>query len=384
MRVLRIAHASLTPQLRERERALARGYPDVDLEVVTTERWREAEVEVEAVEDDLFPVTRVRTHLSKHIQLFAYDPRPIISAFRRHRPELIDLNAEPYSVCCAEILTLRNWFAPRVPVVLQTCQNIFHRYPPPFSWLERRGLKQAAAAYGCSETVLELLRAKGFDKPMCVIPFGVDLAAFQRRSQGESTEVPTIGFMGRMLPGKGLNILAAALAKLSTEKWNLLVVGDGPERKAFEQALWEQGLLNRARFTGAVDYAEMPGFFQQIDVLAVPTETTKRIREQFGRVIVEAMASGVPVVGSTCGAIPEVIGNAGEVVAEGSSDELAESLRRLIRNEALRRKLADAGRERVEQHYSWDCVAAGTYQLFRGVLRGSVASPLTNRWEVAA
>jgi glycosyltransferase involved in cell wall biosynthesis len=386
MRVLRIAHASLTPQLRARERALARGYPDVDLEVVTTERWREAEVEVEAVEDDLLSVTRVRTHLSKHIQLFAYDPRPIIRALRRHRPDLIDLNAEPYSVCCAEVLTLRNWFAPHVPVVLQTCQNIFHRYPPPFSWLERRGLKQAAAAYGCSETVLELLRAKGFDKPMCVIPFGVNLDTFKRRSPAnvESIEVPTIGFMGRMLPGKGLNVLAAALAKLSTEKWNLLVVGDGPERKVFAQTLSEQGLINRARFTGAVNYDEMPGLFQQIDVLAVPTETTKRIREQFGRVIIEAMASGVPVVGSTCGAIPEVIGGAGEVVTEGSGDELAESLRRLIRDQALRRKLADAGRERVEQHYSWDCVAAGMYQLFRGVLRGSVASNLTKRWEVAA
>src|SRR5213083_1675033 len=88
MRVLRIAHASLTPTLRERERALARGYRNVDLEVVTTERWREAEVNVVAEDDDLFPVTRARARLSKHVQLFAYDPRPIIAAFRRHRPHM--------------------------------------------------------------------------------------------------------------------------------------------------------------------------------------------------------------------------------------------------------------------------------------------------------
>src|SRR5688572_4436512 len=113
MRVLRIAHASLTPRLRERERALARCYPDVQLEVVTTERWREAEVEVVATDDDLFPVRKARTHFSRHIQLFAYDPRPIISSLRRHRPDIIDLNAEPYSVACAEVLTLRNWLAPR-------------------------------------------------------------------------------------------------------------------------------------------------------------------------------------------------------------------------------------------------------------------------------
>ena len=90
MRVLRIAHASLTPRLRERERALARCYPDVQLEVVTTERWREAEVEVVATDDDLFPVRKARTHFSRHIQLFAYDPRPIISSLRRHRPSVKD------------------------------------------------------------------------------------------------------------------------------------------------------------------------------------------------------------------------------------------------------------------------------------------------------
>src|SRR5882672_5454945 len=104
MRILRISHASLTPALRERERALVRCYPDVDLQVVTTERWREAEMEVEATEDELFRVRTARTHLSKHIQLFAYDPRPIVAALREHNPDLIDLSHEPYSVACAEVL----------------------------------------------------------------------------------------------------------------------------------------------------------------------------------------------------------------------------------------------------------------------------------------
>src|SRR6185436_16484218 len=96
MRVLRIAHSSLTPALRQRERAVVRCYPDVDLEVITTPRWREAEMEVDVVPDDLFPVRTARSYFSKHIQLFAYDPRPIIEALRRHRPEVIDLSHEPY------------------------------------------------------------------------------------------------------------------------------------------------------------------------------------------------------------------------------------------------------------------------------------------------
>src|SRR5258705_9470140 len=96
MRVLRIAHSSLTPELRQRERALARCYPEVQLEVITTERWREAEMDVAAMTDDLFPVRAVSSHLSKHINLFAYDPRQIISALREHKPQLIDMGHEAY------------------------------------------------------------------------------------------------------------------------------------------------------------------------------------------------------------------------------------------------------------------------------------------------
>lgn len=377
IRVLRIAHSSLTPALRARERGLARRYPDVDLEVVTTERWREAEVDVAATADDLFPVTTARTHLSKHIQLFAYDPRPIIAALRRHRPHLIDVNHEPYSVACAEVLTLCGWFAPQATIVMQTNQNIFRNYPPPFNWFEQRAFRRVAAAYGCSETVREVLRAKGFKKLAPVIPFGVNIESFRpRRAVSGAPGVLTIGYVGRMLPGKGLNVLTEALRKLASEKWRLLLVGDGPEREAVERSLASAGLLERVQFTGAVSYDAVPEFYQQMDVLVMPTQTTKRIREQFGRVLVEAMASGVPVIGSTCGAIPEVIDDAGLVVPEGDADALANALRRVLNDDDLREHLARAGRTRAERHYSWDRVADRTYELFRHVLTTSEAPSL--------
>jgi glycosyltransferase involved in cell wall biosynthesis len=369
MRVLRIAHSSLTPELRQRERALARCYPDVELEVVTTECWREAEIEVEAAPDDLFPVRTARSYFSKHIQLFAYDPRPIIKALREHKPHLIDLGHESYSVAGAEVLTLCRWFAPDVPVVMQANQNIHHHYPPPFNWFERRAFRRVAAAYGCSETVCEVLRAKGFAKPAPVVPFGVDTEAFRPRADGGEAinRQLTIGYIGRMLPGKGLNVLADALAEIKDEAWQLLVVGDGSEREAFEQQLRATGLGDRSEFTGAISFARVPEYFQRLDVMVIPTETTKRIREQFGRVIVEAMASGVPVIGSTCGAIPEVIGDAGLICPEGDAAALAAALRRMLLDEDLRRRLARAGLDRVKQ-YSWERVAEKTYELFRQVL----------------
>lgn len=374
MRVLRVAHSSLTPALRHRERAMARCYPDVDLEVVTTERWREAEVMVDAAPDDLFPVRTARTYLSKHIQLFAYNPRPIIKALKSHRPHLIDLSHEPYSVPCAELLTLCDWFAPGVPIVMQTNQNILHNYPPPFNWFEQRAFRHVAGAYACSETVVEVLRAKGFTKPAPIVPFGVNTEAFRPRSLSSkrSDGRLTIGFVGRMLPGKGLNVLAAALEQLKSEEWRLLVVGDGSEREGFEQRLAAAGLSDRATFTGAIEYDLVPEYFHQMDVLVLPTQTTKRIREQFGRVLVEAMASGVPAIGSTCGAIPEVIGDAGLVFAEGDAGALAKALGQMLSDDEMRERLVVAGHEQVKQ-YTWDRVADKTYELYRQVVDARTA-----------
>jgi glycosyltransferase involved in cell wall biosynthesis len=367
VRVLRIAHSSLTPALRERERALVRNFPNVQLEVVTTNSWREAEIEVAAQSDDLFPVRSASTHLSKHIQLFAYDPRPIVAALREHKPHLIDMNHEPYSVACAEVLTLCGRYAPNAPVVMQTAQNILRRYPVPFSWFEQRAFRRVAAAYVCSETVREVLRTKGFKKPVSIIPFGVDLNSFKQRSERRVVG-RTIGFVGRMLPGKGLNVLADALKQLRNDDWQLLVVGDGSERESFTRELSAAGLLDRARFTGAVSYDLTPDYFQEIDVLVIPTQTTDRIREQFGRVIVEAMASGVPVIGSTCGAIPEVIADAGLVFPEGDGKALAAAISRLLSDVRLRERFSQLGRARVEQNYSWDHVARKTYALYEEVL----------------
>jgi glycosyltransferase involved in cell wall biosynthesis len=260
---------------------------------------------------------------------------------------------------------------------MQANQNILHKYPPPFNWFEQRAFRRVAAAYACSESVREVLRAKGFSKPVPIIPFGVNTEAFRAKpaGSGQSGRPLTIGFVGRLLPGKGLNVLAAALEKLKSESWRLLVVGDGPERSGFEQRLNAAGLSDRAAFTGAIDFDLVPEHFQQIDVLVLPTETTKRIREQFGRVLVEAMACGVPVIGSTCGAIPEVIGDAGLVFAEGDADALAGALQRIFSDGSLRESLVVAGLEQVKR-YSWQRVAEKTYDLFRQVLKNREATAL--------
>ena len=343
-------------------------------------------IDVKAIPDDLFPVFAPRTLFSKHVQLFAWDPATLIRVLRNHRPHLVDLNHEPFSIGCAQMLAFCNVFAPQAAVVLQTAQNIYRRYPPPFRWSEKWAFGRVDAAYACSETTREVMRSKGFDKPMAIIPFGVDerFFAIEPRTGRVAGEPPTIAYVGRMLPGKGLNILAEALSQLRVRNWKLLVVGDGPERPAFEKQLRELALMDRVEMPGAISYDNVPSVFSRIDMLVMPTQTTSRIREQFGRVLVEAMASRVPVIGSTCGAIPEVIANAGLVVPEGDAKELAAAIERLLTNEDLRAQLARAGRERVEQHYSWSRVAEKTYEFYRRILREQFATSIDQNFEFAS
>ena len=230
-----------------------------------------------------------------------------------------------------------------------------------------------------------MLRAKGFDKPTPLISYGVNLEEFRPRARASNgtTPKPTIGFIGRMSPGKGLHLLGEALLKLKNDDWQVLLVGDGSEREGFERMLAEHGLLDRAQFTGAVSHHLVSAYFDQIDVMVIPTQTTKRVREQFGRVIVEAMASGVPVIGSTCGAIPEVVGDAGLVFHEGDAEALARNLSKVLSDEGLRERMAQAGLERAQQ-YSWDRVAEKTYELYQQVMNADEKAVLNRTVEVAA
>lgn len=369
IRVLRIARASLTPALRGRERAIASRFPQVDLRVISAKKWKETGVDTAVQPDELFDVEGARTFLSSHIQAFAYDPFPIIRALREHRPHIIDLDHEPYSIPAAQVIALRNRFSPKTKIVMQTAQNILKRYPFPFSLLEKKAFREVDGAYMCSDTVREVLEAKGFDKPLTLAPFGVDTQMFRPRVQRLRDGSPfTVGYVGRLLPEKGLITLADALGRLKEKNWQLMIVGDGPDREPIERRLRELGIFDRTRFIGAVPYEQTPKYFHWMDALVIPTRTTGKIREQFGRVIVEAMASGIPVIGSTCGAIPEVIGDAGMVFPESDDEALAEAVSRLIDDEVLRRRLAGYGLERVRENFTWEHAAERIFGLYLRVL----------------
>jgi glycosyltransferase involved in cell wall biosynthesis len=127
--------------------------------------------------------------------------------------------------------------------------------------------------------------------------------------------------------------------------WKLLLVGAGPLERVLRQ--WAAEHENRVRFATDVAHARMARYLNAMDILAVPSRTTPRWREQFGRVIVEAMACGVPVVGSDSGEVPHVIGDAGVVVPEGHVEQWTRALAALVVDAEVRRDLSQRGRRRA-------------------------------------
>ena len=118
-----------------------------------------------------------------------------------------------------------------------------------------------------------------------------------------------IGYAGGLLPEKGVDVLVRASAGLEQE-WRLRFAGGGQE-DALRELARELGVADRVEFVGRLPSTQMPDFYRRLDVLALPSRTTPTWKEQFGRVLIEAMACGVPVVGSDSGEIPHVIGDAG-------------------------------------------------------------------------
>ena len=338
MRALRVSHSAVVDEWRGRERALTAA--GVDVALLSARRWHAGGTEVSLEPRPGEQVAGVST-IGRRPALFLYDPRPIWRAFGE-RWDVIDLHEEPFALATAEILLLRalRRRARRTPVVLYTAQNIRKRYPVPFRWLERWALREASGISACNAAAARIVEDKGFAGRARVIPLGVDLQRFSPadaaahagrgatrsdayRDPGAVATI-TVGFLGRLVPEKGLTVLLEAVAQ--DPRHHLRIGGSGPLRAQLEASVATAGLSNRAEFLGPVDPDDVVSFYSALDVLAVPSLPTPTWTEQFGRVAVEAMACGVPVVSSDAGALPDVVGGAGIVVPAGDAAVLAAAL----------------------------------------------------------
>ena len=218
-------------------------------------------------------------------------------------------------------------------------------HPQRLGWPVRRvTFASADAGIAGNRAAIERCERLGFRKPLALIPqYGFDVVPAPHAARRTPHGRFVVGYAGRLVAEKGLHTLVEATRSLPDTE--LLIAGSGP----LEAELAREP---HVRQLGALQRRDMDHFWEAIDLLALPSLTTQRWAEQFGRVLVEAMGRGVPVVGSSSGAIPEVIGEAGLIFPEGDAAALAIAIHRLCDNAALRADRVARGRERAQRCYS--------------------------------
>jgi glycosyltransferase involved in cell wall biosynthesis len=271
---------------------------------------------------------------------------------RDFSPDWVYIDEEPYNLATWQAL----YHARRcgAKALFFSWQNIERRYPPPFSWGERWVLRRADFAVMGTQSAADVWRAKGYAGPYVVQPqFGTDTSLFAPSPR--PSRPFTIGYIGRMVEEKGLFVLFDALAALEGD-WRLRMVGGGPLISALQARAAASGIADRIAWVSQVPSSQVAAQYAYLDALALPSLTRPNWKEQFGRVLVEAMACAVPVVGSDSGAIPGVIGDAGLVVPEGDAEALRQALQRLQADAALRETLGQRGRQRAVEVFSVEAV----------------------------
>ncbi|HEV7663788.1 MAG TPA: glycosyltransferase [Chloroflexota bacterium] len=372
MRILIVSKILVVAAYRHKLEEIA-AQPGVDqLVAVTPPAWREPGGRTLTFEPSDGPQPyELRVEpiaLNGNYHLFFW-PR-LARVIREVRPDLVHLDEEPYNVATAH----GTWLAHRAGAksLFFTWQNLLRRYPPPFSWLEQGVFAHSAHAIAGSQEALQVVRMKGYSGPGSVIPqFGVDPDLFAPGLAAQPDGPPVIGFISRLVEEKGVFVLLHALEHLAGD-WRLHVIGSGPLEAQARRRADELGFGARVTWERGVVSTLIPDRLRSFSVLVQPSLTRPHWKEQFGRALMEAMACGIPVIGSASAEIPHVVANAGLIVPEGDPQALRQTLATLLTDTALRAELGRRGRTRVLACFTNARIAEQTVSTYRAVLGATI------------
>jgi glycosyltransferase involved in cell wall biosynthesis len=358
-----------------RKFALIAERPDVEMRVITTDRW------YESIQEILFqPDSDVRCNeFPCSIRFSGYGSRfyyrgSLRTHFQDFQPEIIHLEEEPWSINALQVIRLKRKYCPNSRFIFRTSLSIPAKQRFGFLpiWIGRQVFRETDMAFPLSENAGRILKQRGYRGGEIPFPNGVDLRLFHKMDVSQlSTSLGlngyfVIGYLGRIVESKGLDTLVAAVAGLDIE-YRLLMIGRGEYKADLVEIAEELGIAERIVWIDEMLPEKVPEYVNCMDTVVLPSRTAPDWVEFFGRVLIEGMACEVPVIGSDSGEIPHVVGDAGLIFPEGDDEALADRIEQIARNPSFADQLIQRGLERVKE-FTWETIADRTYEAYQEVL----------------
>lgn len=332
-------------------------------------------MEIEAEHDEKIKLASVDVILSRWIHLMTYRGLDLI--LQKNSFDLVHIWEEPYVHGGYQIA--RQCVKTNTPYFFRTAQSLNKCYPPPFSYFEKFVVKNAKAWNAGAGLVFKNLIERGYDQSTGrIISLGTDREKFYPDDEARAEVREELGlkgfifgFSGRLVESKGLDILMSAFEKLEEKKspnWSFLALGSGPYKEKLESWAERQGLSDRVKVL-LVEHDKMPRYMRAMDCLLAPSQTASNWKEQFGRMLTEAFATKVPVIGSTSGEIPYVIDHAGLVIDEKDSEGWSLGMLKMMEDTAFREWCIEKGFQRFLENYEVEGLAQKYAQLYQDIIR---------------
>ena len=361
-RILIIDNLAVESSRRSVYRFLAQR-PECEIHLLVPRRWKETSGVI-ACESE--PSSDLQLHIGGI--LFGYRHHRVLYSdlfrvTRKVRPDIVLAVHAPENYATLQLLAARRLLLLSMKIGLFASRNIdlpSVGFPYKLSFLNSicdwvTEVSKVDVVYHRPESFGHLYRR--YTERTVYIPHSVDCSVFAPDSSStERKKAITLGYVGRLIEAKGVHILIEALSRIQ-ENVRLVIVGEGPNRPKLQALAKKLDLSDRVKILSPVPYSEMPRLLNSLDVLVLPSLETTHWKELFGRILIEAMACGVPVVASASGGIPDVVGDAGILFNVGDVADLVEKLRGLTQDPSKAEELGQRGRERVQKLFDARVVA---------------------------
>lgn len=388
MKIIVASHTYIVDLNREKFRALANLEPDIEVTIIVPRRWKPGGVQNEIVESEYldegtFKVVPVSNFSQNHQGLLTFG-LDLVKVLQEFKPDIIQVEQGSKAVTYAEFITLNKLLGLQAKNVFFTWWNLPYELKFPVSLLEAYNLKNTNGIVAGNKDGEDILRERGYSGPIKIMPqLGVDESLFKpeaqpelKRQLGINDDDFVVGFVGRFVEEKGLLTLNQALGGLGDRPWKWLLLGRGELESVLLAKAAELGIKDKLILVESVPHDEVHRYINLMDVLVLPSETTYKFKtltavgwkEQFGHVLIEAMACQVPVIGSDSGEIPHVIDSAGLVFPEGNFEELRNCLLKLMENRDLAEELGKRGGDRALANYTNQALARQSLEFYRQLL----------------